>query len=202
MELELNQKLSIIQSELKVAKNRYNKFGKYNYRSAEDILEAIKPFLKTHKVSVRFREKYMGEHVIRCTVIFSDSVQQITATSLVAVDIDQKGMSMPQRFGAASSYCKKYALGNIFLIDDTQDADATNDHGIKIKKVQNDPPVESPVIEPLQKPMLLNNTEAFSKVVDWIAKGEGDIVTVKRKYRLSNEMEQSLIKLIKLNSKK
>ena len=67
--------------------------------------------------------------ILSTTATISDGKNQITATAVVGVDLAQKGMQMPQKFGAASSYAKKYALGNLFLIDDTQDSDASNDHG-------------------------------------------------------------------------
>ena len=124
MEQKLNQKLAIIQTELKAKKSRFNSFGKYNFRSAEDILEAIKPFLVKYDVSVRLKEKLVGNNIIKSTAIISDGLENIKATSLVGVDTEQKGMQMPQRFGSASSYGKKYSLGNLFLIDDTKDADS------------------------------------------------------------------------------
>ena len=128
MEISLNHKLSEIQTKFKSKKSRFNSFGKYYFRSAEDILEALKPFLLEYDVSIKIKEKYLGHHIIKATAIISDDVQRIKATAIVGVDTDQKGMQMPQRFGSASSYGKKYALGNLFLIDDTQDADATNNH--------------------------------------------------------------------------
>ena len=98
-----------------------------NFRSAEDYTEALKPFLLPHDVTVTLKEKYLGDHVIKSTAIISDGVQRIKATAIVQVDMDSKvNMSIPQRYGTASSYGKKYALGNLFLVDDTQDDDATN----------------------------------------------------------------------------
>jgi hypothetical protein len=122
----LNEKLAIIQTEFKSKKSRFNSFGKYNFRSAEDILEATKPFLLRLGVSVTVNEIFhTGDPfpIIRTTAEISDGTNAIRATAIVGVDLDQKGMQMPQKFGSASSYGKKYALGNLFLIDDTQDAD-------------------------------------------------------------------------------
>ena len=130
---ELNQKLAQIQTKFKSKKSRYNSFGKYYFRSAEDILEATKPFLLDLGVSVTINERLCsfdaGSPVIESTATISDGDNQITATAIVGVDLNQKGMQMPQKYGAASSYAKKYALGNLFLIDDTQDADGSNEHG-------------------------------------------------------------------------
>ena len=127
--MTINEKLSQIQTRFKSKKSRFNSFGKYYFRSAEDILEAIKPFIKELDVTVVINEELVDSSVIRTTATITDGKETINATAVVGVDLDQKGMQMPQRFGAASSYAKKYALGNLFLIDDTQDSDATNTHG-------------------------------------------------------------------------
>ena len=122
----LNEKLAIIQTEFKSKKSRYNSFGKYNFRSAEDILEATKPFLLRLGISVTVTEALIDNKdfpVLESTATISDGELAIHAKAIVGVDLDQKGMQMPQKFGSASSYGKKYALGNLFLIDDTQDAD-------------------------------------------------------------------------------
>ena len=129
--MTLTNKLTKIQTEFKSKKSRYNSFGKYYFRSAEDILEATKPFLKELNVTVTVHEELVSfdPPVMQVTAKLSDGKDIIESQAVVGVDTDQKGMQMPQRYGAASSYGKKYALGNLFLIDDTQDADATNTHG-------------------------------------------------------------------------
>jgi len=127
--MTINEKLSKIQTEFKSKKSRFNSFGKYNFRSAEDILEATKPFLKELNVTVTVNEELLtmkpgscDQPVLKTTALISDGKDSISATAIVGVDTEQKGMQMPQRYGAASSYGKKYALGNLFLIDDTQDS--------------------------------------------------------------------------------
>ena len=130
--MTINEKLATIQTKFKSKKSRFNSFGKYYFRSAEDILEAIKPFIKELGVTVVINEELVDTAVIKTTATVTDGKETINSTAIVGVDLDQKGMQMPQRFGAASSYGKKYALGNLFLIDDTQDSDATNTHGKKI----------------------------------------------------------------------
>jgi len=127
----LNKKLAVIQTELKAKKSSYNSFGKYYFRKAEDILEAVKPFLTREGVSVRLDEELVHDTppTLKSTATISDGENSITATAIVGVDLNQKGMQTAQQFGAASSYGKKYALGNLFLIDDTADADSTNSHG-------------------------------------------------------------------------
>jgi len=128
----LNQKLASIQTRFKSRKSRYNSFGKYNFRSAEDILEAVKPFLLELNVSVTVQESLISADpfpIVESKAIITDGKDAIHATAIVGVDLNQKGMNVPQQFGSSSSYGKKYSLGNLFLIDDTADSDATNKHG-------------------------------------------------------------------------
>ena len=172
---ELNQKLATIQTQFKSKKSRYNSFGKYYFRSAEDILEATKPFLLELGVSVTLTEQVVPGYnvpVIQSTAIISDGENQITATAVVGVDLLQKGMQMPQKYGAASSYAKKYALGNLFLIDDTQDADGSNEHG---KGVVNR-------LKERAKPTI--TTDQLTKAKEYIAAG-GKIEAIESKYKLT-----------------
>ena len=126
------EKLSNIQVEFKAKKSRFNSFGKYNFRSAEDILEALKPINKKYRVYFTVNETFIQAELpvieTTATMFDIDDNSKIAAKAIVAVDLNQKGMATPQQFGSASSYAKKYALGNLLLIDDTADADATNDH--------------------------------------------------------------------------
>jgi len=167
----INEKLTKIQTEFKSKKSRYNSFGKYYFRSAEDILEATKPFLKQLGVTVVVNEELIADSILQVTATVSDGVDAIHSTAIVGVDLDQKGMQMPQRYGSASSYGKKYALGNLFLIDDTQDSDATNDHGKSTTTV---------------KPSLSVNTQAFTKATEYLKSG-GDIAAIIKKYKVSPE---------------
>ena len=175
MEQSLNDKLAIIQTELKSKKSRYNSFGKYYFRSAEDILESIKPFLIPMNLSVRITEELIESTTLKSTAILTDGVSRYKATAIVGVDMNQKGMQVPQKFGTASSYGKKYALGNLFLIDDTQDSDALNMHG--------------------NKPKLLANTSQHKKVLEGLEKGY-KVEDVKKKYLLTPEMELELSKVL------
>ena len=120
--MTINQKLATIQTKFKSKKSRFNSFGKYYFRSAEDILEATKPYLLELGVTVTINENLIASDpfpIIESTAIISDGESKIPAKALVGVDLNQKGMQTPQQFGTASSYGKKYALGNLFLIDDT-----------------------------------------------------------------------------------
>ena len=123
-----SDKLIKIQSELKAPKNQYNSFGKYNYRSAEDILEAAKPLLKTNNCQLVINEEVTdiaGHPAVKSIAIFHDGENEVFATGFAGVDVNRKGMDIAQSYGASSSYAKKYALGNLFLLDDTKDADST-----------------------------------------------------------------------------
>ena len=166
--MTINEKLSQIQTKFKSKKSRFNSFGKYYFRSAEDILEAIKPFIKELDVTVVINEELVDSSVIKTTATITDGKETINATAVVGVDLDQKGMQMPQRFGAASSYGKKYALGNLFLIDDTKDSDATNTHG------KND-----------------ITGRQLAQAKDYIKSG-GKIEAIKAKYQLTSAQEAEL----------
>jgi hypothetical protein len=183
---ELNQKLAIVQTKLKTKKTSYNAFGKYYFRKAEDILEAIKPFLLEQGITVTISEELiMTDPVptIKSTATISDGADAIHATAVVGVDLTQKGMQTAQQFGAASSYGKKYALGNLFLIDDTQDSDATNDHGKKSNVVNK--------IKQAAKPAITK--EQLTKAKEYIAAG-GSIDAIESKYKLTNEQKANITK--------
>jgi len=181
-ELTLNEKLSLIQVEMKAKKSRFNSFGKYNFRSAEDLLEAVKPYLTKYNVSVTVNEEMVQLHtaqfpVIKSIATIADESGTIKATAIVGVDLDQKGMQMPQKFGSASSYGKKYALGNLFLIDDTQDPD----HG---------------KAEPTDKAKtaLKTGTPEFEKAVAFVSNG-GSLTAIETKYSLTDEVKRQLTTL-------
>ena len=179
--MNINEKLATIQTKFKSKKSRFNSFGKYNFRSAEDILEATKPFLLELGVSVTINEKLddvVGLPIMTSTATITDGKDFMEATAIVGVDLNQKGMNTPQQFGSASSYAKKYALGNLFLIDDTADSDATNDHGKK-------------KFTP-KKPTLTSKTDpAYEKAVQYVTAG-GKVSAIKAKYALSQEIEGAL----------
>jgi len=183
---ELNQKLAVVQTKLKTKKTSYNSFGKYYFRKAEDILEAVKPFLIEHGVTVTINEELISNDpvpTLQSTASFSDGDNAIHATAIVGVDLDQKGMQTAQQFGAASSYGKKYALGNLFLIDDSADADSTNNH--KSKAVSK--------IKEAAKPAITK--DQMAKAVEYIAAG-GKIDAIETKYKLTDEQRKNLTKTL------
>ena len=180
---ELNNKLAQVQTKLKAKKSSYNSFGKYYFRKSEDILEAVKPFLLELDVTVTIQEQIIELQpvpMLESTAIFSDGENQVTATAVVGVDLSQKGMQTSQQFGAASTYGKKYALGNLFLIDDTEDADATNTHG------------KAAAVAAKPKPKI--TVEQFNKAKDYLKNG-GKLEAIKTKYTLTSKQEEQLAAL-------
>ena len=124
-------KLIKIQNDLKCKKDQYNKFGNYYYRTAESILESVKPLLRRHQCCLTIWDEVKeicGIPYIQATAEIFDGETTFKVTAQAGIDINQKGMSIAQCFGASSSYARKYALNGLFLIDDTKDADATNTH--------------------------------------------------------------------------
>ena len=187
---ELNKKLAIVQTKLKAKKSSYNSFGKYYFRKSEDILEAIKPFLIEHGVTVTINEEIIATDpvpTIQSTATISDGENAIHATALVGVDLNQKGMQTAQQFGAASTYGKKYALGNLLLIDDTEDADS----GVKpfgaIDKIKQ---AAKPDITMTQ----------LKQAKEYVMAG-GDVEAIKTKYKLTASQEKALVNERKANIK-
>ena len=188
--IELNKKLAVIQTELKAKKSSYNKFGKFYFRKSEDILEAIKPFLIEQGVTVTINEEMISTDpvpVIQSTATITDGKDYIKATALVGVDLDQKGMQTAQQFGAASTYGKKYALGNLLLIDDTEDADAGDKPSKAIDKIKQ----AATFITPGQ----------MQKAKEYVASG-GDVKAIKTKYKLTAEQEKALTNEKRANTTK
>lgn len=191
-ELSLNEKLSRIQIEFKANKSRFNSFGKYNFRSAEDILEGLKPFNEKYGVSFTITERLVSwatDHapIIEsvATIYDNNGVNEMCCSAIVGVDLNQKGMQVPQQFGSASSYAKKYALGNLLLIDDTQDADAANKHD-KTDSANNAPTDD--------KKWLNKNTPEFSKSIEYLKSG-GNIEAIEKKYKLAKAVKDELLKV-------
>lgn len=132
-------KLVNIQNALKAPKSQYNSFGKYNYRSCEDILEGLKPILKEEKALVILDDKVVqiGTRFYveaTATLIDAETGETVSTKALAREDETKKGMDLAQVTGSVSSYARKYALNGLFCIDDTKDSDATNTHGKEQKK--------------------------------------------------------------------
>ena len=124
------EKLSAIQVELKAPKGQYNSFGKYNYRSCEDILEGVKPLLDKYRVALTLNDEIVligDRYYVKATATLYDREQTLSATAYAREEETKKGMDSAQLTGSTSSYARKYALNGLFSIDDTKDSDATND---------------------------------------------------------------------------
>jgi hypothetical protein len=125
-------KMVKIQSELKAPKNQTNAFGKYKYRSCEDIIEALKPLLARENLYMNISDEIIevgGKNYVKATATIFDGENSILSSAVARESIDKKGMDDAQQTGATSSYSRKYALNGLFGIDDQKDADATNTHG-------------------------------------------------------------------------
>jgi hypothetical protein len=179
----IGEKLSKIQQEFKAKKSRFNAFGKYSFRSAEDILEGLKPMNEKYGVYFTINEQLINANPPVMTSVATiwdcESGKSIDCSAVVGIDLQQKGMQVPQQFGSASSYAKKYALGNLLLIDDTADADATNTHSKeRVKATEKQP--------------LFVGTELFKTALDYI-NGGGDIELIAKKYILTDAVKEALL---------
>lgn len=138
--MNIYEKLSAIQTELKAPKGQYNKFGQYYYRSCEDILEAVKPLCKKNNAVLAIGDEVVyieGRHYVKATASLFDCEKpdsQISVTAYAREEESKKGMDGSQITGASSSYARKYALNGLFDIDDTKDADASENGGEAGKK--------------------------------------------------------------------
>ena len=172
--------LIAIQSELKAPKNQFNSFGKYKYRSAEDILEAVKPLLNKYGCYLTITEttsEIAGYLVLNSKVSISDGEKTIFVEAQAGINPERKGMDIAQSFGSSSSYAKKYALGNLFLLDDTKDADSNK------------------VNEPIKPKM---TTDIYNAMLEAINTGKSSAVMSKMtNYSMSVKQEITLMKMLK-----
>lgn len=186
--MEIYEKLNKIQSELKAPKGQYNKFGKYSYRSCEDILEALKPHLLKYGCVVTLTDdmQLIGDrYYLKATATITDaeSGKSVSNIALAREDKERAGMSESQITGTASSYARKYALNGLFLIDDTKDADtdAYHEQTHADKKQSEDPKVAAAVAKANEVKKLLvkiSGDKAVAKQLwdEKYAKDKGDIV--------------------------
>lgn len=142
--MEIYKKLMGLQTELKAPKNQRNNFGNYNYRSCEDILEAVKPLLDKYKVALTIKDEVVligDRYYIKATstLIDIDTGETVEASAFARESEDKRGMDASQLTGATSSYARKYSLNGLLCIDDNKDADSTNMHGKDTIKVNMTP---------------------------------------------------------------
>ena len=176
-------KLLAIQQELRVPKNRLNKFGGYHYRSCEDIVEAVKPLCAKHKLTLTLSDevKEVGERVfVQALARLSDDGEGfMAATGWAEIAPDKKGMDVAQITGAASSYARKYALNGLFAIDDTADADATNTHG----KEETDAPDIKDYCHKLKVCTTLDNLRKAWETFPADVKADAEVVAMKEEMK-------------------
>jgi hypothetical protein len=163
--LTFSEKLVKVQSELKAPKNMYNSFGKYSYRNQEGILEAVKPLLSSNGLCMTVSDDIVeigGRVYVKAIVKVFDEESEEIVEAFAREEESKKGMDSAQLTGSTSSYARKYALNGMFLIDDTQDSDATNTHGKEIAApTAKKAPVEKTAVTDIDKVIsaLENNRE-------------------------------------------
>lgn len=177
-------KLAEFQSKLKAPKGQFNKFGNYKYRSAEDIVEAVKPLINPAGYYLNLTDEIViigQRYYVKATATITNGEQTFSAVAYAREEETKKGMDQSQITGAASSYARKYALNGLFAIDDTKDADATNEH--------KDEPKEEKKL-----PELTPKDEAkWQKAAEYVAaKGLDPIL---KKYYISDENQDILLAL-------
>ena len=175
--MNINQKLVLVQSELKAPKNQFNKFGNYHYRSLEDIAEAVKPLLMKYGLTLTMDDEIVmigDRYYLKATATLLDTTSDgcIVCHAMAREALDAKGMSEPQLTGSSSSYARKYCLNAMFLIDDTKDDDTNeaqdekNNRSGRTKKV--DAPVEPQAISDKDKAILRKTVEDKGYTIEQI----------------------------------
>lgn len=173
--------LLTVQMELKAPKSQYNKFGGYNYRSTEDILQAVKPLLKKDNDNLSLSDEpiMVGDwHYIKATATFTDKNDKTTVSTGYAREAaNKKGMDDSQITGTASSYARKYALNGLFLIDDTKDADTDEYHNQQRPSAQHQPARKRPAPQK-QMSQLQKNQQEYKKLRQQIIESFGSDMTL------------------------
>ena len=186
------EKLIKIQSELKAPKSNYNGFGKFHYRSCEDILEAVKPLLAKEKCTLTLSDDIVAiadKVYVRATATISDGKEQHSTSAYARESKNKKGMDESQMTGTASSYARKYALNGLFLIDDTNDADTDEFQHTKQK-------AEKKQSGATKKTEDKKKADWRTKVLD-LAKSKGiTAIDLATKYKLNNSTSAERFKEI------
>ena len=181
--MTIYEKLVDVQGRLKAPKNQRNNFGKYNYRSCEDILEAVKPLLVEHKLALTISDYVDTTQapMVSATAKITDGKDTIEVSAQAGIDVNRKGMDIAQSFGSSSSYARKYALNGLFLIDDTKDSDATNTHGKTATNAVNEALAWLP-----------DSGDKFNNAKTALQSGKVSIQDIRKKYKVSKKVEQLL----------
>ena len=181
--MTIYEKLVDVQGRLKAPKNQRNNFGKYNYRSWEDILEAVKPLLVEHKLALTISDYVDTTQapMVSATAKITDGKDTIEVSAQAGIDVNRKGMDIAQSFGSSSSYARKYALNGLFLIDDTKDSDATNTHGKTATNAVNEALAWLP-----------DSGDKFDNAKSALQSGKVSIQDIRKKYKVSKKVEELL----------
>lgn len=192
--MPIHEALVHIQTTLNAPKNLRNSFGNYNYRSAETILEALKPLLKETNTRLNISDKVLlvgDRYYIEATVTLTDSTGEfVTSTAQAREEEAKKGMDSGQVSGSTGSYARKYALNGMFAIDDSKDLDSD-----EFQKEATSPTAHQ-AVEPKKPWLNESDTESFNKVVAYLQNG-GSLDDVKGKWAIARALEKKLLELAK-----
>lgn len=188
-----------IQAELRAPKNQRNNFGNYNYRSAEDILEALKPLLFKNDALLTLDDEMVqvGDRIYcKATATFKQGTAIITTHGWAREEDTKKGMDASQITGACSSYARKYALNAMFLIDDTKDSDATNTHGKEEVATKVDSAFPFPLLRQGETKWLNEGTQDFITIKNLVEKG-ATLTDVRKHFSVSKKVADKLLEKVK-----
>ena len=190
-------KLQEIQHRLKAPKGQYNSFGKYKYRSCEDILEAVKPILNEVGCTLTLSDEIIligDRYYIKATARLKGQDTDEVVTALAREDFDKKGMDGSQITGTASSYARKYALNGLFCIDDTKDAD-TDEYANQQKK-------PAPAQTKTEKQIFNSAHPQWQAILDKMVAGKGSIKALQDYYIISASVEKEITDYLNNHIKK
>jgi|Laugresu1bdmlbsd_1035121.scaffolds.fasta_scaffold04292_6 hypothetical protein len=205
--MNIQSKLLAVQSDLKAPKGQFNSFGKYNYRSCEDILEAVKPLLMKHgltmTISDRIEEHGSRVYIMSTVTVFDHDGNAHSVNAYAREEDSKKGMDASQVTGATSSYARKYALNGMFLIDDTKDSDSTNTHGKEPAKSMGSVPIGGAAArdaiaeeEASQEPSIMDKAIAYIKSASDKKKAYENVVA-KYGNDLSDRQKEAIKKFVR-----
>jgi hypothetical protein len=176
-DMDAHKKLSEIQGNLKAPKGQTNEFGGYKYRSCEDILQAVKPFLGDSVLTISDTMEQVGErYYVKATATIAIADTSVSVSAYAREPEKKKGMDEAQITGATSSYARKYALNGLFAIDDTKDADATNKHGKGEAKKPSVPFNESSVKEWIGLATEASKKQDHDTFINWWPANKDDVI--------------------------
>ena len=195
MDMQFNEIYSNIQFELKAPKGQYNSFAKYNYRSCEDILEAVKPLLHKYNVTLTIEDDVVligNRYYVKATATLRSSEDSISSSAFAREQDDKKGLDESQITGTASSYARKYALNGLFCIDDTKDAD-TDEYANQTAKKQAPAPTPTPAPEKKKEKQVFDSSHPhWQTILDKMVAGKGSLKELQQHYIISASVEKAI----------